>query len=132
MISSFAQVACPRGREFVLGRPGAEQAAQDGYFTVSYEPIEMHTAATMRLQNAMTTYAGITTDPTLNEYLGYVSVDAFITGLKAAGAHPTQALFINTMLGIRSYDADGLFGSHSIGFAMDQRGQVAGADTAFG
>ncbi len=60
--------------------------------------------------------------------MGFASVDGFLTGLKAAGADPNQASFINAMLGIRSYSAGGLFGSHSIGFAMDQRGQASGAD----
>jgi branched-chain amino acid transport system substrate-binding protein len=67
-------------------------------------------------------------DPSLNEYIGYAAVDGFVTGLKAAGSNPTQASLINAMLGIRSYNAAGLYGNQSIGFAMDQRGQVAGAD----
>lgn len=119
------------GGDLYSAGPGAEQAAQNGYFTVSYEPVEMHTAATERLQKALKDYAGVTRDPTLNEYIGYASVNAFVTGLKAAGADPTQASFINAMLGIKSYNADGLFGSHSIGFAMDQRGKAAGADNCW-
>jgi branched-chain amino acid transport system substrate-binding protein len=116
------------GADLEQGGPGAQQAAQGSYFTLSYEPVEMNTPATQRLQNALKTYAGVTGDPSLNEYLGYASVDAFVTGLKSGGSKPSQAAFINTMLGIRSYNAAGLFGSHSIGFAMDQRGQAAGAD----
>lgn len=116
------------GADLYSAGPGAEQAAQGVYFTLSYEPVEMHTAATARLQNALKTYAGATGDPSLNEYIGYSSVDGFVTGLKAAGPNPTQASLINAMLGIRSYDAAGLYGTHSVGFAMDQRGQVAGAD----
>jgi branched-chain amino acid transport system substrate-binding protein len=123
-----AVLAVGYGADLFQAGPGAEQAAEGVYFTLSYEPIEMHTPATERLSNALKTYAGVTGDPSLNEYIGYASVDGFIQGLKAAGSNPTQAQFINAMLGIRSYDAAGLFGSHSIGFAMDQRGQVAGAD----
>ena len=116
------------GADLVEAGPGAAQAAQGAYFTLNYEPVEMHTAATERFQNALKTYAGVTGSPSLNEYIGYAAVDGFVTGLKAAGSNPTQASLINAMLGIRSYNADGLFGSHSIGFAMDQRGQAAGAD----
>ncbi|MDA8048138.1 MAG: ABC transporter substrate-binding protein [Actinomycetota bacterium] len=116
------------GGDLYSAGPGAEQAAQNGYFSVSYEPVEMHTAATERLQKALATYAGITQDPTLNEYIGYASVNAFTKGLQAAGPNPTQATFIKAMLSIRSYNADGLFGSHSVGFALDQRGIVGGAD----
>jgi branched-chain amino acid transport system substrate-binding protein len=116
------------GGDLTAAGPGAEQAAQGAYFTLSYEPIEMHTAATERLQNAMEKYAGVTGDPTLSEYTAYVAVDGFLAGLKAAGRNPTQASFINAMASIRHYDGAGLYGSHSIGFAMDQRGQGAGAD----
>jgi branched-chain amino acid transport system substrate-binding protein len=123
-----ALVAVGYGADLVQAGPGAEQAAQGVYFTVSYEPAEMHTAATERLQNALATYAGVNGDPSLNEYIGYAAVDGFVTGLKAAGSSPTQASLINAMLGIRSYNAAGLYGNQSIGFAMDQRGQVAGAD----
>ncbi len=122
-----ALVAVGYGADLTQAGPGAEQAAQGAYFTVAYEPVEMHTAATERLANALKTYAGVT-QPTLNEYIGYASVDAFVTGLKKAGSNPTRASFINAMLGIRSYNAAGLFGSHSIGFALDQRGLVGGAD----
>jgi branched-chain amino acid transport system substrate-binding protein len=123
-----ALISVGYGADLVQGGPGAEQAAQGVYFTVSFEPVEMHTAATERLQSALQKYAGVPGDPSLNEYIGYASVDAFVTGLKAAGAHPTQASLINALLGIRHYDAAGLYGSHSIGFAMDQRGLAQGAD----
>jgi branched-chain amino acid transport system substrate-binding protein len=123
-----ALLAVGYGADLVQAGPGAEQAAQGSYFTLSYEPVEMHTAATQRLQNALKTYAGVTGDPSLNEYIGYAAVDGFVTGLKAAGSNPTRTSLIDAMLGIRSYNADGLYGAHSIGFAMDQRGQVAGAD----
>jgi branched-chain amino acid transport system substrate-binding protein len=116
------------GGDLLQGGPGASVNAQGVYFLSSYEPIEMHTAATERLANALKTYAGVSGDPTSNEYWGYVAVDAFITGLKAAGSNPTQASLINAMLGIRNYNAAGLYGTHSIGFAMNQRGQAFGAD----
>jgi branched-chain amino acid transport system substrate-binding protein len=116
------------GADLTSAGPGAEQAAQKAYFTLSFEPAEMHTAATEKFQKAMQQYAGVTGDPSLSEYVAYAAVDGFVTGLKAAGSKPTQASFINTMLGIRQYNAAGLFGSHSIGFAMDQRGQAQGAD----
>ena len=41
---------------------------------MGYEPVEMHTAATEKLQNALSTYAGVTGDPTEAEYHGYLSV----------------------------------------------------------
>jgi branched-chain amino acid transport system substrate-binding protein len=57
-----------------------------------------------------------------------VSVDLFVTALKKTGSNPSHQQLIDAILGIRSYNAAGLFGSHSIGFAMDQRGIYQGAD----
>jgi branched-chain amino acid transport system substrate-binding protein len=116
------------GGDLDHGGPGAAQAAQGVYFSTGDEPLEMHTAATERFRKALSTYAGVTGDPTLGEYLGYLAVDGFVTGLKVAGPNPTQASFINTMLGITDYNGAGLYGDHSVGFAMSQRGRAAGAD----
>jgi branched-chain amino acid transport system substrate-binding protein len=116
------------GGDLTQGGPGAQQSAQGLYFATTYEPLEMHTAATQRFQNALKTYAGVTRDPTYAEYAGYVAVDAFVTGLKAAGSNPTQASYINTMLGITNYNAAGLWDGHSTSFAPSDRGQAEGAD----
>jgi branched-chain amino acid transport system substrate-binding protein len=108
--------------------PAAVQDAQNVYFTLSWEPVEMHTAATQKLQGFLqgASYKGI---PGLPEYLAYISFDALAQGLKAAGPNPTHASLINALLGIRNYGAAGLFGGHTVGFAMDQRGKGgAGAD----
>ncbi len=54
-----------------------------------------------------------------------------VRGLKAAGKNPTQQPLINAMLGITSYNAAGLYGDHTIGWAMDQRGLYEGAGNCF-
>ena len=110
--------------------PATEAVAKGAYFIISMEPIELHTAATERLANAMKTYAGVPSNEIdLTEYLTYASVDSFITGLKAAGPNPTASQWIDAMLKITSYNAAGLYGTHSVGFALDQRDQgTAGAD----
>jgi ABC-type branched-subunit amino acid transport system substrate-binding protein len=116
------------GGDLTQGGPGSKQTAQGLDFLSSFEPVEMHTAATERIQAALKKYSGVTTDPTYAEYLGYVSVDAFVDGLKAAGTDPTQASFIKTMLGITHYTATGLAGGHTVSFGMAGRGEVEGAD----
>jgi branched-chain amino acid transport system substrate-binding protein len=116
------------GGELLTAGAGEKQAAQGAYFTMSYEPVEMQTPATRQLSAAMSRYAGVTSDPDLNEYLGYVAVDLFTTALKMTGSNPSREQMVNTLLGIRHYDAAGLFGTHSIGFTMDQRGIYQGAD----
>lgn len=111
------------GGDLFSGGASAEQAAQGVFFTSYFEPVEMHTAATEKMMNAFKTYAGLTTDPAFNQYLGYVSVDAIVAGLKKAGSKPTQKSFIDAMQATTSYDAAGLLGAHPIGFSMAQRGQ---------
>jgi hypothetical protein len=45
----------------------------------------------------------VSTAPTFAEYQGYVAMDAFVQGLKAAGANPTQASLVNALLGMTAY-----------------------------
>jgi branched-chain amino acid transport system substrate-binding protein len=107
--------------------PGGQAAAQGGYFGITFEPAEMHTAATAQFQAALSKYAGYNGAPWDTQYWGYVSVDALLAGLNAAGKNPTKTSLINAMQSIRSYGADGLLDGHTIGFAMDQRGLPPGA-----
>ena len=103
--------------------PAAEQAAVGAYFGNPFEPMELNTSATRAFAAAMLKYAGEPqTEISINQYLGFMSVFGFVAGLKAADPNPTQAQFTNAMLGIRSINPAGLYGSHTIGFAMDQRG----------
>lgn len=119
------------GGDLEAAGKAAQVAAQGVYFLTGQEPVEMHTAATERIENALRQYADVSGDPTYSEYWGYESIDAVLTGLKAAGAHPSQESFINAMLSIRSYNPGGLYGNQSIGFAMDQRGKAAGVNNCF-
>jgi branched-chain amino acid transport system substrate-binding protein len=115
------------GGDLADGGSGVQQAAQGAYFTLSYEPVELGTPATKRLVNALKTYADVTTLPSLNEYLGYVSIDAFVQALKVTGSNPSSSALINALLAMTHYTADGLFGDHFVDFSMSTRGQFAGA-----
>lgn len=116
------------GADLTSAGPGATQIAQGQYFLTSYEPMEMNTSATRKVAADMKKYAGITGDPTFGEYQGYLSVEALVQGLKAAGSHPTQASFINAMLKITNFNGEGLYGNHSVDFALAGRGTVESAD----
>ena len=72
--------------------------------------------------------AAVTGDPTAAEYYGYMAVDALVQGLKAAGSSPTQASLINAMLQMHNYNGGGLYGTHSVSFALADRGKVSSAD----
>jgi branched-chain amino acid transport system substrate-binding protein len=116
------------GGDLTEGGKDAETEAQGVYFLSGYEPVEMHTAATEALQSAMKTYAGVSGDPTFAEYIGYASVLALVEGLKADGNSTNPTSLINALVGIKSFNAGGLYGSHSISWAMDQRGKYMSAD----
>lgn len=119
------------GGDLAQGGSNAERLAQGFYFLTSFEPLEMHTAATQRFHNALVKYASVNGDPTFAEYQGYLSVLAFVQGLKGAGASPTQASLINSLLAIGSFTGDGLYGGHSVGFALDLRGKATGPDNCW-
>lgn len=101
------------GGDLLQAGPGALQEAQDVFFTLTYEPIEMHTAATEQLQSDLKA-VGVTTEPTYAEYNGYLSVALFVKGIKAAGSSPTQASLITALSNIHDWDAQGLVGTHHI------------------
>jgi hypothetical protein len=126
-----ALMATGYGGDLVQGGPGAVQAAQGVYFLTSFEPVELHTAATQQFQSDLKTYANVSTAPTFAEYQGYVSIDAMVQGLKAAGSNPTQASFINAMLGLSNYAGANLWSGHTLNFAVSARGKASGIDNCW-
>jgi ABC-type branched-subunit amino acid transport system substrate-binding protein len=110
------------------GGPDASGIAQGLYFYVSYEPVELHTEATRKFTQALKTYAGVTGEPTFFECLGYVSINALLEGLHAAGPHPSQAQLIDTMDHITGYDAAGLLGGNPISWVPSERDGPTGYD----
>ena len=116
------------GGDLLTGGADAKSIAQGVYFVTGLEPVEMNTPATKEFVKYLQEGAR-TQVPTLSNYLGYLSIDGLVVGLKKSGANPTQAQFINTMLGVTNYDGRGLFGpGHTVSFALASRGTVAGAD----
>ena len=110
--------------DLIAGGPASLQQAKGIYLTTLYEPPEMNTAATKEIASYLKSAASVTTPPTLNEYMAYLSIDALVDGLKKAGASPTQASFIQAMEGITNYTGQGLLGS-PISFAAAGRGDAA-------
>jgi ABC-type branched-subunit amino acid transport system substrate-binding protein len=107
-----AYLAVGYGGDLVQAGPKTLQSAQGVYFSTPYVPVEMHTKATKTFQRYLR-QVGVTTDPTLAEYNGYVSVLLLLDGLKAAGSKtPSQAKLIEALSGITKFDAEGLFGAH--------------------
>lgn len=114
------------GGDLLAAGAGAEQAANGVYFLSSFEPLEMHTAATTAFQ-ADLKKAGVKTDPTYAEYAGYTSMVLLDQGLQGAGKSPTQASLIKSLSHINKFTAAGLLGSHPLNMdASKQNGAGTG------
>jgi ABC-type branched-subunit amino acid transport system substrate-binding protein len=110
--------------DLLAGGSASLQQSKGVYLTTLYEPPQLNTAATKEIAKYMNSAAHVSTPPTLNEYMAYLSIDALVEGLKKAGANPTQASFIQAMEGITNYTGEGLLAS-PISFAPSGRGDSA-------
>jgi branched-chain amino acid transport system substrate-binding protein len=114
------------GGDLLQAGPGAIQSGQGVYFSLSWEPVEMHTAATEQFQNALKT-VGVTGDPTYGEYSGYSSIALLVQALKTAGPNPSHAALISALNAVTGFNAWGLFGTHSFSMA-DRAATATGVD----
>lgn len=110
-----ALLATGYGADLLQAGPGALKAAQNVYFSLTYQPVEMQTDATKAFQAALQS-VGVKGEPAYAMYNGYLSIILFSRGIKAAGDNPTQASLIKALQGMHSWDAAGLFGGHDIDF----------------
>jgi branched-chain amino acid transport system substrate-binding protein len=116
------------GGDLINAGQASIQAAQGDDFLSDFEPVEMHTPATQALANALSTYAGVHTDPTFAEYLGYLSILGLVQGLQGAGSNPTQSSLIKSLSHITNYSAEGLWGGHQ---TVDWSKRPAGSTQCF-
>jgi ABC-type branched-subunit amino acid transport system substrate-binding protein len=114
------------GGDLLQAGPGALNAAQNVYFSLGYEPVEMNTPATKQFVADLKS-AGITGSPTYAEYNGYLSVGLLVRALKANGGNTSSSAVIGALSNIHDWDALGLFGSHKLDI-NDRDNIVAGAD----
>lgn len=101
------------GGDILTAGAGAIQAAQGVDFEVTFEPVEVHDAATQQFQSDLRA-VGVTLDPTYYEYAGYLSVGLFVKGLQRAGAHPTASSITSGLQSIHDWDALGLYGGRTL------------------
>jgi ABC-type branched-subunit amino acid transport system substrate-binding protein len=120
-----AVLATGYGGDLEQAGPGALNAAQNVYFSMGYEPVEMQDAATKQFVADLKS-AGINGSPTYAEYNGYTSVGLLVRALKAAGSTDKSAL-ISALSNIHDWNALGLFGSHKLDLA-DRSNIVTGVD----
>ncbi|SEO82770.1 ABC transporter substrate-binding protein [Trujillonella endophytica] len=99
------------GPELVESGVGA-QIAQGVDFTTSIAPYELGSDAAVRLAEAIAQQTGDEVGTVgFYENVGWVSTDAFLHGLDAAGCDATQQELMDTMRGLTDFDAGGLYPS---------------------
>jgi ABC-type branched-subunit amino acid transport system substrate-binding protein len=114
------------GADTTQAGPGALSEAQNVYFGSTFEPVEMHTAATEQFQKDLAA-AGIAGEPTSIDYNAYTAIGLLVRGLKAAGGNPTQASLIEALSQIHDWNALGLYGSRTMDI-NDRVNITAGVD----
>jgi branched-chain amino acid transport system substrate-binding protein len=101
------------GGDLLQAGPGAAQAAQGVFFSLSMEPVEMNTSATRQFLSDLRA-VGVKGDPTFAEYTAYASIALLVQGLHGAGSNPTSGSLLQALSQIHSFDAAGLYGAHPI------------------
>ena len=91
----------------LLKSPDALAAGEGINFITTGAPVEAQTPATKAFQDALATYANSTDIPSFAEYIGWMTTDLFIAGLKLAGANASAADFISK-LRAGTWDGGGL------------------------
>jgi branched-chain amino acid transport system substrate-binding protein len=91
----------------LLASSAAVKAAQGYQFGSIGQPVEMNTPATQKFVKDLAA-VGVATTPTFAEQASYLAMSAFVAGLRAAGADPTQSSFMSALRGVKNFDADGL------------------------
>jgi branched-chain amino acid transport system substrate-binding protein len=91
----------------ILASKAAVQAGQGIDFEPIGVPAEANTAGT-RQRAADLAAVGVKTDPTFAEQEAFLTLAAFVAGLKAAGSNPTRQSFMAAMNKITNFTADGL------------------------
>lgn len=114
------------GGDTLQAGPGALQAAQNVFFSLNYEPVEMNTSATQQFLKDLRA-SGTTTEPTYAEYNGYTSVGLLVRALKQNGGNTSSASLIQTLSSIHNWDALGLWGGRTLDLS-DRAGSPAGVD----
>ena len=102
------------------------QAAQNVYFQLLYEPVEMQTTATKQFESDLKA-AGIDGEPTYAMYNGYTSVGLLVRALKGNGGDTSHAGLISSLSKIHDWDALGLWGGRTLDI-NDRTNIIGGVD----
>jgi branched-chain amino acid transport system substrate-binding protein len=106
----------------LLDQPTSLAAAEGGYFTIGWQPVELNTPQTKAEQDALAKYSGFNGIPGFDCTEGYINADLVIEGLKGAGQNPTRQSFLDGLHKQTAYDAGGLM-AQKVNLSLDQVGK---------
>jgi ABC-type branched-subunit amino acid transport system substrate-binding protein len=92
----------------LLDSPAAKTLGKNTILYSQYKPVELKDAATKQFQRDLKKYAHYDGVPGYGQYLGYITAELAILGLRHAGATPTRQSFIDGLHKLGTYDAAGL------------------------
>jgi branched-chain amino acid transport system substrate-binding protein len=92
----------------LLDSPAAKTLGKNTILYTQYKPVELHDRATRQFQADLKRYAHYDGVPSYGQYLGYVTAELAILGLRQAGPTPTRQGFIDGLHELGTYDAAGL------------------------
>jgi ABC-type branched-subunit amino acid transport system substrate-binding protein len=91
----------------VIDDPATKAASTGVDFATIFAPVETGKPGAVALQTALQKYAGVKGIPSYGEYLGWITADLFISGLKLAGPTASSQDFISK-LRASTWDGAGL------------------------
>lgn len=91
-----------------LNNPQARQAAQGLTVLSRMSPITSPNAGMKTMLHQLAEYAHSTGIPSFGEFGGWLTADALITGLNAAGKNPTRESFEKALRSVTDYTANGV------------------------
>jgi branched-chain amino acid transport system substrate-binding protein len=100
----------------LLQSSAAVAAAQGFVFNSNGAPVEANTPATQQFVKNLAA-VGYTGTPTFAIQTTYLATAAFVAGLKAAGANPTQQSYSAALRKVTDFDADGLLAPIKVNFS---------------
>jgi branched-chain amino acid transport system substrate-binding protein len=106
----------------LLDQPTALAAAEGGYFSLGWQPVETNSAVTKAETAALAKYAGFNGIPGFDCTEGYINADLAIAALKGAGQNPTRQSFLDALHQMTGYDAGGLLAT-KVNLSVDNVGK---------
>ncbi len=108
----------------LLDQPVSATFGPEVVMQSQYAPVELKTKATKQFQADLAKYTDYEGVPDYGVYTGYITCDAMLVGLKAAGNPPTRAAFVPNMRKLKTYDQAGL-ACHDIDISAETYGEAS-------